>query len=87
MVSVTGETLEGLVDRIEQITLEGVQVVGAPVAWSDLHVFQRFGVADKPAVLLGMDVMAAFTRVEIDFGRREIGFVLPRGAASGMFAR
>lgn len=80
VVAVTGETQQGLVDRIGEITLEGVQLRGAPVAWSDLHVFKRFGVADQPAVLLGMDVLRAFERVEIDFGRREIGFVLPRGA-------
>ncbi len=80
VISVTGDTQDGLVDRIGEITLEGVKLMGAPVAWSDLHVFGRFGVADQPAVLLGMDVLRAFQRVEIDFGRREIGFVLPKGA-------
>ena len=84
VIGVTGESALGFVDRIAEITLERVKMRGAPVAWSDLHVFQRFGVADQPAVLLGMDVLRAFDRVEIDFGRREIGFVLPRGTAMDM---
>lgn len=82
VISVTGESTSGFVDRIAEITLERVKMRGAPVTWADLHVFQRFGVADQPAVLLGMDVMRAFDRVEIDFGRREIGFVLPPGPAT-----
>ena len=81
VVSVTGEHQGGFIDRIAEITLEKVIMRGAPVAWSDLHVFQRFGVSNQPAVLLGMDVMRAFDRVEIDFGRREIGFVLPPRSA------
>lgn len=80
VLSVTGEVRDGLVDRIRNITLERVQMEGIPVAWSDLHVFERFGVADKPAVLLGMDVLSAFDRVEIDFARRQVGFVLKRGS-------
>ncbi|CAN5375789.1 retropepsin-like aspartic protease [soil metagenome] len=80
VISVTGDTRDGLVDRIGEITLESVKLRGAPVAWSDLHVFGRFGVADQPAVLLGMDVLRAFRTVEIDFGRREVGFVLPKDA-------
>jgi hypothetical protein len=80
VISVTGDTREGLADTISEITLEGVRLRGAAVTWSDLHVFSRFGVADQPAVLLGMDVLRAFDRVEIDFGRRQIGFVLPKGA-------
>ena len=84
VVSVTGEVQDGLVDKISDITLEKVRMHGIPVAWSDLHVFKRFGVEDKPAVLLGSDVLSAFERVEIDFGRREVGFVLRKTIESGV---
>ncbi len=34
-----------------------------------------------PAIMLGMDVLKLFARVQIDFANRELRLLLPRGAA------
>jgi hypothetical protein len=52
-----------------------------PVAFADVPPFRVFGLEKKPAIMLGMDVLKLFTRVQIDFANREFRLLLPRGAA------
>jgi len=40
--------------------------------------FKRFGLSDTPALMLGMDSLRLFRRVQIDFANREIRLTLPR---------
>ena len=54
-----------------------------PVAFADVHPFHKLGLADQPAILLGMDVLAHFDQVTIDFANRDVGFVLPGRSGSG----
>ena len=58
-----------------------------PVAFADAVPFKRFGLDDKPALLLGMDALKLFRRVSIDFANREIRFQLPRSALPDRPAR
>ena len=46
----------------------------APVLVSDLPVFEVFGVADRPAVILGMDWLES-ARMIVDFPARKVWFV------------
>jgi hypothetical protein len=48
------------------------------VVYSDLHPFELWGVAGKPAMLMGMDVIRFFDAVSLDYGRNEVRFTLPR---------
>jgi len=63
-----------LVDRIE---IGGIGFNDVPMAVADAEPFRRLGLDDKPAVLLGMDALRLFQKVEIDFANREIRFRLP----------
>ena len=45
----------------------------APVLVADLPVFELFGVADRPAVIFGLDWLTA-TRLVVDFPARRIWF-------------
>ena len=74
ILSVTGQTSEGAQDEAPELTLGGVLMRRVPVVYADLHTFAKFGLADEPAVLLGMDVLRAFRGVDVDFGRREVRF-------------
>ena len=38
----------------------------------------HLGLADRPALILGMSSLRLFRRVEIDFANREIAFSLPK---------
>jgi hypothetical protein len=49
-----------------------------PVAFAEVPPFKKFGLDKKPALLLGMDAMRSFRRVEIDFPNRQVRFLMPR---------
>jgi hypothetical protein len=52
------------------------------IAFDDAHAFDRFGLSNKPAMLLGMDIMQGFDRVSVDFARRKVR-LLKRGENEG----
>ena len=60
------------------MTIGGVDLNYLPVAFSDVPPFRRLGMADRPALFLGMDAMKLFRQVSIDFPNREVRFLLPR---------
>jgi len=77
-VSVTGDALVAPAYSVDAVRLGDVTLNGVAVAVADLAPFARFGLTDRPALLLGMDVLRLFRRVQIDFANREIRFRLPR---------
>ena len=74
MVSVTGEAFVGDMLYMPFLRLGGVQLGNVPVVFADLPVFAFWGLADKPAMVLGMDLMAEFSAVSLDFGRSTVTF-------------
>ena len=48
-----------------------------PIAVADLHTFDEFDLNDRPAMLLGMDLLRQFDRVAVDFHRKQVTFRLP----------
>lgn len=84
MTSVTGETLTVNYHVAERVKFGSVTLQGVPVAFADIAPFERFGLGKRPAVMLGMDALRAFRRVEIDFPQRKIRLLIPRGGAARM---
>lgn len=80
LASATGQTVGGRLDRMEELTLGGVRVVGVPVVYADLHTFRVYKLVDEPALMLGMNTLRSFRGLNIDFGRREVAFDLPEDA-------
>ncbi len=81
IVSVLGQSMTADYTRIDRVRLGGLVIDALPVAWADVTPFARFGLADRPAIMLGMDALALFRRVEIDFANRELRLLLPRALA------
>ena len=75
--SVTGQTTWAEFETVNHLTLGKIVVNNVPVAFASLHTFKIFGLEDKPALLLGMDILSKFKRVSVDFKRREVTFVTP----------
>lgn len=75
LISVTGRHARAELDRMPEIQFSGIKMQNVPIAYADLHTFTQFGLDDRPALLLGMDVLHIFRRVGIDFRRREVVFV------------
>ncbi len=78
LMSVTGTYLNADYTQVSRISLGNIQMADIPVAFADALPFHRFGLTDKPALLLGMDTLKLFRHVSIDFANREIRFQLPR---------
>ena len=76
MVSVLGEPFAGELVYLPFLRLGGLQLGEVPVVYADTHAFEIWGLADTPAVLLGMDLLRQFKAVSLDFGRSEVRFDL-----------
>jgi len=83
LTSVTGETLTANYHVAHRVELGGIVLRELPVAFADVPPFARFDLADTPALMLGMDALRAFRRVEIDFPDRKVRFLLPRVGVTG----
>ena len=80
-----GDTIQGATNaaietgatRVRDVRLGLRALSEAPVLVADLPVFDAFGVADKPAVILGLDWLAD-TRMVVDFPARRVWFEVGR---------
>lgn len=84
LTSVTGGTITANTALLRKVRIGGVRMENMPVVIADSGVFHKLGLSDRPALLLGMDVLRSFDRVSIDFANRRIRFLLPGQA--GMHA-
>jgi predicted aspartyl protease len=83
MIAVSGVAVPAELYRLEQVEIGGARFLGVPVAIADVAPFHRLGLADRPALLLGMDALRLFRAVDIDFANRSIVLKLPKGAMTG----
>ena len=78
--AVTGEAVPATRSAIKRIVINGMDVNDLPVSFADGQAFRALGLHERPALLLGMDSLALFDRVEIDFPNKRVVFDLPDGA-------
>lgn len=75
--AVTGEAVSATQTAIKRIVINGMDVNDLPVSFADSQAFRALGLHDRPAILLGMDSLSLFDRVEIDFPNKRVVFDLP----------
>ncbi len=78
LTSVTGGQTIADYSRVDNLKVGGVLFKGLPVAFAEVVPFERLGLSRQPALMLGMDALRAFRRVNIDFPNREVRFSMPR---------
>lgn len=76
VLSVTGGAVTADYGVIDEMMIGTLRVRDMPVAYADVQPFHQLGLDDKPALLLGMDMIKQFRRVEIDFANRRVRFSL-----------
>lgn len=81
---VNGVDLLGELAIVSTLTIEGLALTDVPLTFADTPAFAALGLADKPALSLGMQHLALFDRVAIDFARQRILFDVPRDIAKAM---
>jgi predicted aspartyl protease len=76
LLGVTGGAAAGRMTFVERIKLGAVSFMNSALVISDLQVFDIWGLADKPAMFLGMNFLRQTSSVTIDYGRKEYRFRL-----------
>jgi len=76
IVDVTGRKLTIEQDQIAEADVGGVVIYNMPLAFAALPIFDYLGLANTPALFLGMDVLSHCERVSVDVRRREATFTL-----------
>lgn len=80
LIAVTGDTLGVEFGRVSDFRMGRARFDSVLVAFADAPPFEQFGMKDKPAMLLGMDILRQFDQVAIDFPKRKIHFLPPKHA-------
>jgi hypothetical protein len=80
LISATGQTSEAMLAPLPRLRLGGIGLHSIRAAFAPLHIFNLWGLNDRPAMLVGIDVLRNFDSVSLDFGRREVKFVRTRRA-------
>lgn len=74
METLAGESFTGETVFLPFLRLGGLRLGNVPVTFAEMHVFDVWGLKDKPALLLGMDLLSQFEKVSLDFGRSAVRF-------------
>jgi predicted aspartyl protease len=77
ILSATGQSIDAEIADLPRLRVGGLRVPNWPVAFADLHTFRMWNLIDRPAILLGVDVLSRFEYVCLDFVRDEVRFRLP----------
>jgi len=80
VVSATGQTITAQIADFPGLRIGGMHLPSWPVAFADLHTFQLWSLLDRPALMIGVDVLSRFDYVRLDFLRDEVRFRMPNGA-------
>ena len=75
ITTVTGQVIKARLIVVPQIRIASLVVKNVPIAFYDAAPFTLFGLANRPALLLGNDVLESFRRVTLDFRRRKVRFL------------
>ena len=74
METLAGEPFVGESVFLPFLRLGGLHLGNVPVTCADMHVFKLWDLEETPALVIGMDLLAQFERVALDFGRSQVRF-------------
>ncbi len=78
---VNGVDIVGDLVFVRSLTIEGLSLNNVPLTFADTPAFAALGLKDHPVLSLGMQHLALFDRVAIDFSRQRIMFDVPADIA------
>jgi len=80
LMSVTGHKITGTYAVLRRLELGGITLHNVAIVFAEAHTFGQLKLADKPAMLMGMNAIRAFEKVSIDFASRKLRILLPEGS-------
>jgi hypothetical protein len=78
ITGVTGSRAEVDLAVVRKLQLGPIVLENVTIAFADVPPFAVFGLSERPALLLGTDIMASFRKVSLDFRARKVRFQLRR---------
>ena len=77
LIDITGGEILGKVVMVKKILLTpALTFTDCPLVMADFLVFDVWGLRQRPALLIGMNLLRRFERVSIDYGLQELRFDL-----------
>ena len=77
LIDITGGEILGKVAMVNKIQLTAaLTFIDCPLVIADFRVFDVWGLRQRPALLIGMNLLRQFARVSIDYGLKELRFDL-----------
>ena len=74
----TEQVERGELWRVPTISIDRMRINDVQVVYGDFHIFKVWGMADKPAIIVGMDVLGTVGSLGIDFKNQDIYFTSSR---------
>lgn len=71
---VTGQSLSAELASVDDLRLGATRLGATPMLFADLHCFQTLGLNDRPALLIGADLLGRFREVTLDFPADTVTF-------------
>lgn len=81
---VNGVDIVGQLAFVRSLTIEGLSLSDVPLTFADTPAFASLGLENQPVLSIGMQHLALFDRVAIDFSRQRILFDVPADIARAM---
>lgn len=73
LFSVFGQSLTAQKRTVPDIRIASRRFHAVPLLFADLHVFNVLAIEDRPALLVGADLLTRFSRITLDYGAGRIG--------------
>jgi hypothetical protein len=74
LYGVTGQSLSADLLRVDDLRLGSTRLGPTPLLFADLHCFETLELADRPALLIGADLLSRFREVTLDFPTNAVSF-------------
>jgi hypothetical protein len=84
LTSVYGATKQvepGEIQAAPPITIESLRITDVAIVYGDFHIFKVWQLQDKPAMIMGMDVLGTVASLGIDFKNHDIYVAGTQGRA------
>lgn len=83
-MDVNGVQLVGDLSYIRALNVGGITIKNVGIAFADPPAFEALGLKDQPVISLGMQQLAVFDRIAIDFTNQRVLFDVPRDVARAL---
>lgn len=74
MLTVTGQIVPIEYGILRDVVIDGVSIIYMPIAFAMSEPFESLEMADRPTLILGMDVLRSFGQISVDFPNKRAYF-------------